>query len=69
MRERLGSVWRRVLSLSWPVMVEQTTRTLMRTVDILVTALFSPVAVAAIGWQTSTRGSRAWVALGMGAAR
>jgi len=47
--ESLRSVWRRVLSLSWPVMVEQTTRTLMRTVDILVTALFSPVAVAAIG--------------------
>ena len=49
MGESLPSVWRRVLSLSWPVMVEQTTRTLMRTVDILATALFSPVAVAAIG--------------------
>ena len=67
--ESLRSVWRRVLSLSWPVMVERTTRTLMCIVDILVTALFSPVAVAAIGWQTSTRGSRAWVDLGMGAAR
>ncbi len=46
---RLASVWRRVASLSWPVMVEQVTRTLMRTTDILVTALFSPLAVAAIG--------------------
>ena len=47
--ERLRSVWRRVALLSWPVMVEQVTRTLMRTTDILVTALFSPLAVAAIG--------------------
>ena len=49
MDESLRSVWRQVLSLSWPVMVERTTRTLMCTVDILVTALFSLVAVAAIG--------------------
>ena len=49
MDESLRSVWRRVLSLSWPVMIEQTTWTRMRTVDILVTALFSPVAIAAIG--------------------
>ena len=48
-RERLVAVWRRVTALSWPVMVEQVTRTLMRTTDILVTALFSPLAVAAIG--------------------
>ena len=41
----------------------------MRTVDILVMALFSPVAVATIGWQTSTRGSRVWVGLEMRAAR
>ncbi|MEE6209680.1 MATE family efflux transporter [Salarchaeum sp. III] len=43
------AVWKRVLSLAWPVMTEQTLRTLMRTVDIVVTATFSPVAVAAIG--------------------
>ena len=48
-RGRLFGVWRRVLSLSWPVMAEQTTRTLMRTVDILITGLFSPGAVAAVG--------------------
>lgn len=48
-RERLSVVWRRVASLSWPVMVEQVSRTLMRTTDIFVTALFSPLAVAAIG--------------------
>lgn len=46
---RLVRVWRRVFALSWPVMVEQTFRTLMRTTDIVVTALFSPAAVAAIG--------------------
>jgi putative MATE family efflux protein len=48
-RSRLLAVWRRVGALSWPVMVEQVTRTLMRTTDIFVTALFSPLAVAAIG--------------------
>ena len=48
-RQRLLGVWRRVASLSWPVMVEQVSRTLMRTTDIFVTALFSPLAVAAIG--------------------
>ncbi|SFF86087.1 Na+-driven multidrug efflux pump [Halopelagius inordinatus] len=46
---RLRGVWRRVFSLAWPVMAEQTTRTLMRTVDILVTAALSPAAVVAIG--------------------
>ena len=46
---RLAAVWRRVWSLSWPVMIEQVSRTLMRTTDIFVTALFSPLAVAAIG--------------------
>ncbi|WP_312911416.1 MATE family efflux transporter [Natronosalvus caseinilyticus] len=48
-RERLLSVWKRVLALAWPIMAEQTTRTLMRTVDIVVTGLFSPAAIAAIG--------------------
>ncbi|WP_435359685.1 MATE family efflux transporter [Haloarchaeobius sp. DFWS5] len=48
-RGRVTSVWRRVLGLSWPVMVEQTTRTAMRTTDVLVTGLFSPAAIAAIG--------------------
>ncbi|UPV75775.1 MATE family efflux transporter [Halorussus limi] len=48
-RARVLAVWRRVLSLSWPIMAEQTLRTLMRTTDIVVTGLFSPAAVAAIG--------------------
>ncbi|WP_439027696.1 MATE family efflux transporter [Haloarchaeobius sp. DT45] len=48
-RGRLVAVWRRVLGLSWPVMVEQTFRTAMRTTDIIVTGLFSPAAIAAIG--------------------
>jgi MATE family multidrug resistance protein len=67
MRERVVSVWRRVLSLSWPVMVEQTTRTLMRTVDIVVTAVFSPVAVAAVGLADLYARFPLWVGLGMGA--
>lgn len=47
--ERIVSVWRWTLSLSWPVMIQQVFETLMRTTDIIVTGLFSPVAVAAIG--------------------
>ena len=48
-RQRLFAVWRRVFDLSWPVTVEQFLRTLMRTTDVIVTGLFSPAAVAAVG--------------------
>ncbi|WP_436908351.1 MATE family efflux transporter [Halosimplex marinum] len=48
-RERVLAVWRRVLSLSWPMMVQHVFRTLMRTTDVVVTGLFSPAAVAAVG--------------------
>lgn len=47
--ERVRALWGRVISLGWPVAVQQTLNTLMRTVDIIVTGLFSPAAVAAIG--------------------
>lgn len=49
LRDRLLGVWRRTFSLSWPLMIEQAFNTMMRTVDIIVTGLFSPAAVAAIG--------------------
>ena len=49
LRERVVAVWRRTFSLSWPIAVQQTFTTLMRTVDIIVTGLFSPAAVAAVG--------------------
>lgn len=49
LRTRLTTTWRQILSLSWPVMVEQVFRTLMRTTDIIVTGLFSPAAITAIG--------------------
>ena len=45
----LLAIWRRTVSLGWPIAVEQTLNTLMRTVDIIVTGLFSPAAVAAVG--------------------
>lgn len=48
-RRRMLDVWRRTVSLSWPVATEQVANTLMRTTDVLVTALFSPAAVAAVG--------------------
>ena len=46
---RTKRVWKRVARLSWPISVEQTVRTAMRTTDVFVTAAFSPAAVAAIG--------------------
>ncbi|MFB6297895.1 MAG: MATE family efflux transporter [Salinirussus sp.] len=48
-RDRTVAVWRRTIRLSWPVAAEQLFNTLMRTTDIIITALFSPAAVAAIG--------------------
>ncbi|MGQ4555586.1 MATE family efflux transporter [Halobellus sp. GM3] len=48
-RERISAVGRQTLGLGWPVALQQALNTLMRTVDILVTGFFSPVAVAAIG--------------------
>jgi MATE family multidrug resistance protein len=48
-RARVRDTWRRVFDLSWPMMVEQVTRTGMRTTDVLVTGLFSPAAIAAVG--------------------
>lgn len=47
--DRILSVWRRTFALGWPIAVQQTFNTLMRTVDIVVTGLFSPAAVAAVG--------------------
>jgi len=40
---------RRVFKLGWPVTIQQVLNTLMRTVDVIVTSLFSPAAVAAVG--------------------
>lgn len=48
-RRRVLDVWRRTIALSWPVMIEQVFSTLMRTTDIIISAFFSPAAVAAIG--------------------
>lgn len=42
-------VWRRAISLSWPVTVMHGFTTLMRTVDIVVAGLFAPAYVTAIG--------------------
>lgn len=49
LRNRTFAVWKRTISLSWPIAVQQTLNTLMRTVDIIITGLFSPAAVAAVG--------------------
>lgn len=49
LRSRVWAVWRRTFSLSWPLAVQQTLNTLMRTVDILVTGRFSTAAVSAVG--------------------
>lgn len=49
LESRLWSIWKQVFALSWPVMIEQVLRTLMRTTDLIVAGFFSPVAVAAVG--------------------
>ncbi|MEF8757271.1 MAG: MATE family efflux transporter, partial [Halobacteriales archaeon] len=48
-RDRLLGLWRRVLSLSWPISVQHAFTTLMRTVDIVVAGAFAPAYVTAIG--------------------
>lgn len=65
----LRSIWRRTFRLGWPIAIEQILTTLMRTVDILVTGLFSPAAVAAIGLADlyANIPRRIGVALGTGA--
>lgn len=46
---RVRDVWKRTVALSWPVATEQSFSTLMRTTDVIISAFFSPAAVAAIG--------------------
>jgi MATE family multidrug resistance protein len=60
-------MWRRTLSLAWPVSAEHVFRTLMRTTDVLVTGLFSPAAVAAIGLADLYARFPLRVGLGLGA--
>ncbi len=47
--EDTKQIARRVFKLGWPVTIQQVLNTLMRTVDVVVTSLFSPAAVAAVG--------------------
>lgn len=48
-RDRLFGIWRRTVSLSWPISVQQALTTLMRTVDVVVAGVFAPAYVTAIG--------------------
>lgn len=48
-RRRVVEVWRRTIALGWPVSVQAGFQTLMRTTDVVITGLFSPAAVAALG--------------------
>jgi putative MATE family efflux protein len=65
--ERAVSVWRRMVALGWPIAVQQTFTTLMRTVDIVVTGLISPAAIAAIGLADLYAQIPLRVGLGLGA--
>lgn len=49
LRRRVTDTWREIASLSWPIAIQQLLNTLMRSVDVVVTGVFSPAAVAAIG--------------------
>ncbi len=42
-------IWKRTIKLAWPITVDKSLRTLMRTTDVVVTGFFSPAAIAAIG--------------------
>ncbi|MEF8841646.1 MAG: MATE family efflux transporter [Haloarculaceae archaeon] len=64
---RLRSLYGRMIALGWPIAVQQTLTTLMRTVDIVVTGLFSPAAVAAIGLADLYAQIPLRVGLGLGA--
>ncbi|MEF8789249.1 MAG: MATE family efflux transporter [Haloarculaceae archaeon] len=64
---RPRSIYRRMVGLGWPIAVQQTLTTLMRTVDIVVTGLFSPAAVAAIGLADLYAQVPLRVGLGLGA--
>jgi putative MATE family efflux protein len=64
---RTRAVWRRAVSLGWQVSVQHTFTTLMRTVDIIVTGLFSPAAVAAVGLADLYAQLPLRVGLGLGA--
>ena len=48
-RGRLVEKWRTVIGLGWPITVQTSIRTGMRTTDLLVTGLFGPAAIAALG--------------------
>lgn len=65
--EGTRSVWRRTIVLGWPIAIDQSLETLMRTVDILVTGLFSPIAVAAVGLADLYSQIPIRVGLGLGA--
>ena len=64
---RARSIYGRMIGLGWPIAVQQTLNTLMRTVDIVVTGLFSPAAVAAIGLADLYAQIPLRVGLGLGA--
>lgn len=64
--ERVRRLWRRFFSLCWPVATDQFFRTLMRTTDVFVTALISPVAVVAVGLGDLYAGFPLRIGLGLG---
>jgi len=47
--EKLLKEWKGFASLGWPISVQTAVRTGMRTTDLLVVALFSSSAIAAVG--------------------
>jgi putative MATE family efflux protein len=54
------------MDLSWPVMVQEVLKTLMRTTDVIVAGAFSPAAIAAIGLADIYGRIPLWIGLGVG---
>lgn len=48
-RARLFEKWREIIDLGWPITVQTAVRTGMRTTDLIVTGIFGPAAIAALG--------------------
>jgi putative MATE family efflux protein len=65
-RIELLSTWRELISLGWPVSVQTAVRTGMRTTDLLVVAIFSSSAIAAVGLANLYTQVALFIGIGLG---
>ncbi len=63
---RTWDEWKTFISLGWPVSVQKTVRTGMRTTDLLVVAMFSSSAIAAVGLANLYTQIALFIGIGLG---